>query len=112
MRIGHPPLLAPPLYGMRPPMCSTTPSTEFQEDFVDGLPLGNGSVDNFVVNVIIDHDALGGAAFFVGPGYVERRPPSQHAEDSSGDFQCVSTHTLPPTSDLIQLGLVVKTERF
>jgi len=58
----------------------------FEEDFVDGLSLGNGTVDNFGVNVIVDHDALRGTVFFVGAGDAEQFPPAEEAEDMSGDM--------------------------
>jgi hypothetical protein len=70
----------------------TTSCGEFEEDFVDGLSLGNGTVDNFVVNVIIDDDALRGTIFFVGAGDTEQFPPSEKAEDMRGNFQHVSIH--------------------
>ena len=59
-------LQPPPLDATKPPMNPTTPSTKFEEDCVDGLSLGDGTVDNFGVNVIIDNDALRGSIFFVG----------------------------------------------
>ena len=92
-------------------MCRTIPRADFEEDFVDGLSLGNGTVDHFVVNVIVDHDVLRGAVFFVRPGYIERCPPSEEAEDGSGDFQHVLTHAIHPIAGLTPLGPVVKAER-
>jgi len=79
-------------------MRRTTPRADFEQDFVDGFALGNGAVDHFAVNVIVDHDVLRGTGFFVGAGYIERCQPSQYPEDISGDFQHVSIHeTRPPT---------------
>ena len=78
-------------------MCSTTSRADLEENFVDGFSLGNRAIDYFAVNVIIDHDVLRRTSFFVGTGYIERRQPSQYAEDMGGDFQHVSIHaTLPP----------------
>jgi CheY-like chemotaxis protein len=73
-------------------MCRTTPCAEFKEDLVDGLSLGYGPVDNFAVNVIVDHDALRGTVTFVGVGYKVQCPPSEEAEDMRGDFQHLSIH--------------------
>lgn len=84
---------APPLDATRPLSWSTTPCGEFEEDFVDGLSLENGTVDDFGVNVIVDHNALRGSIFFVGAGDTEQFPPAEEAEDLSGDFQHVSVHT-------------------
>jgi len=95
-RAAPPPLPVPLLDATRPAMRSTTAPADFEEDFVDGFSLGNGAVDYFAVNVIVDHDVLRGTGFFVGAGYVERRQPSQEAEDMSGDFQHVSIHATQP----------------
>jgi hypothetical protein len=70
-------------------------SGDFEEDFVDGFSLGDGAVDDFAVNVIVDGDVLRGAVFFVGPRYVERRQPPQEVEYMSGDFEHVSMHATP-----------------
>jgi len=77
-------------------MGRTNPRADFEKDFVDGLSLGNGTVDNFVVNVVIDHDVLRGAVLFVGAGDGEQCPPSEEAEDVRGDFQHVSIHPTEP----------------
>ena len=68
---------------------------DFEEDFVDGFPLGNGAVNYFAVNVIVDDDVLRGAGFLAGPGYIERGHPLQEVEDMSGDFEQVSVHATP-----------------
>lgn len=85
-------LLDPPLDATRPLAWTTTPRGEFEEDFVDRLSLGNGAVDHFAVNVVIDHDALHGTVFFVGAGDTEQFPPVEEAEDMRGDFQHVPIH--------------------
>jgi hypothetical protein len=77
-------------------MSPTTPSAKFEEDFVDGLSLGNGTVDNLGINVIIDHNALRGSIRFVGAGDIEQCPPSEEAEDIRRDFQHVSIHETEP----------------
>jgi hypothetical protein len=77
-------------------MNPTAPSTKFDEDFVDGLPLGNGTVDNLGVNVIIDHDALRGSIFFVGAGDVKYFSPAEEAENMRRDFQNLSIHETEP----------------
>src|SRR6266404_2508149 len=89
------PLVAPPLDVTRPSMRGPDPSADFEEDFVDGFSLGNGAVDDFAVNVIVDDDVLRGTGFFGGPGYIERRQPSQEVEDLSGEFEHVSVHATP-----------------
>ena len=68
---------------------------DFEEDFVDGFPLGNGAVNYFAVNVIVDDDVLFGAGLFVGPGDIEGSQPLQEVEYLSGDFQHVSIHATP-----------------
>ena len=70
---NEPPLMAPAPGGTGAAMRGPDPSGDFEEDFVDGFSLGDGAVDDFAINVIIDDDVLRGAGFFVGPGYVERR---------------------------------------
>ncbi len=45
----------------------STPRADFEEDLVDGFSLGDGTVNHFAVNIIIDHDVLREAGFFVGP---------------------------------------------
>ena len=77
-------------------MSPTAPSTKVDEDFVDGLSLGNGTVDNLGVNVIIDHDALRGSILFVGAGDVEYCPPAEEAKDMRRDFQNLSIHETQP----------------
>jgi hypothetical protein len=79
-------------------MRSPTPSADFEEDFVDGFSLGDGAVDYFAINVIVDHNVLGGTGFFVGAGDIEGRQLSQEAEDMSRDFQYVSMHATQPRS--------------
>jgi hypothetical protein len=69
--------MAPPLEATRPSMRGTHPPADFEEDFVDGFSLGNGAVDYFAVNIIIDHDVLHGTGFFVRAGYIEQCPPSK-----------------------------------
>jgi len=76
-------------------MRGPNPSDDFEEDFVDGFSLGDGAVDDFAVNVIVHDDVLSGTGFFGGPGYIERRQPSQEVEDLSGDFEHVSVHATP-----------------
>jgi hypothetical protein len=73
-------------------------SSDFEEDFVDGFSFGDGTVDDFAVNVIVDDDVLFGTVLFVAPGYIERREPPQEAEDFGGDFQHVSMHATRPRS--------------
>jgi hypothetical protein len=91
-----PSLLVPSFDAPRSPTRNATPSAEFEEDFVDGLSLGNSAVDDFVVHVIVDDDALRGAVFFVGAEDTKRCPPSEKAEDMSGNLQHVSIHATRP----------------
>jgi hypothetical protein len=93
------PLSAPPLNGTWPLKGHTTPSSDFEKHFVDGFALGNGAIDYFAVNVILDDDVLHGAGFFCGAGNIERCQPSQYAEDMSGNFQHVSIHIIQPFLD-------------
>jgi hypothetical protein len=79
-------------------MCRTASFADFEEDFVDGFSFGDGAVDDFAVNVIVDHDVLRGAGFFVRAGDIQWRQPSQEAEDISRDFQHVSIHATQPRS--------------
>jgi hypothetical protein len=88
---------------MNPP----TPSAKFQEDVVDGFSLGNGTVDNLAVNVIVDHDALRGSVLFIGVRDIEQFPPSKKAKDMSGDFQHVSIHTTPTSILHSNVSLIV-----
>ena len=90
-----PRLVAPALEATRPAMGGAKASGDFKKDFVDGFPLGNGAVDDFAVNVIVHDDVLCGTGFFGGPGYIERRQPSQEVEDLSGDFEHVSVQATP-----------------
>src|SRR5260221_8106638 len=90
-----PRLVAPALEAPRPAMGGPKASGDFEEDFVDGFSLGNGAVDDFAVNVIVDDDVLGGTGFFVGPGDIEGSQPLQEVECLSGDFQHVSIHATP-----------------
>jgi hypothetical protein len=86
-------LPVPPFDETRPSNGSATPPVDFEEDFVNGFSLGDGAVDYFAVNVIVDHDVLYRTGFFCGTGYIEWCQPSQHMEDVGGDFQHVSIHT-------------------
>src|SRR6266404_12227 len=96
MRSAAAALAAPAFYGTRPAsMRGPDSSDDFEEDFVDGFSLGDGAVDDFAVNVIVHDDVLCGACFFGGPGYIERRQPSQEVEDLSGEFEHVSVHATP-----------------
>jgi hypothetical protein len=74
-------------------MRSPNPPADFEEDLVDCFPFGNGAIDDFIVNVVFNHDVLRGAGSFFGTGYIERGQLSQKTKDMSGDFQHVSIHT-------------------
>jgi hypothetical protein len=76
-------------------MGGTEPAGDFEEDFIDGFSLGDGAVDDFAINVIVDDDVLCGTGFYVGPGDVNRRQPPQEVEYMSGDFEHVSMHATP-----------------
>jgi hypothetical protein len=88
-------------------MRSTTPGPNFEEDFVNGFVLGNGTVNYFAVNVIVDHDMLRGTTgFFCGTGYIEWCQPSEYPEDISGDFQHVSIHATYPRLSVSNVSLI------